>query len=299
MSEPLHATAYAGWVAVITGGAGGIGQATAARLIERGITCLLVDIDAAALERAAQALGPRALTHCADLGGTQALAELAARVDRQFGRLDLLVNNVGVTDTRPFEQRSIESIVREMQINLLMPMALTHALLPRLQAAADGRVITTVSLGGLFPLPETTVYSASKFGLRGAMLCLGLDEARLGVRFSIVNPSATETPMLMREAITGGNQLQFMDPPQTAAEVAACILRSLDEPVLERYVRGSESWLVRLAMLVPNRLARLIPLLQRSAAKGHRRYLDSLQQRGLIERQGDAWRLTADRRAEP
>ena len=87
MSEPLHATAYAGWVAVITGGAGGIGQATAARLIERGITCLLVDIDAAALERAAQALGPRALTHCADLGGTQALAELAARVDRQFGRL--------------------------------------------------------------------------------------------------------------------------------------------------------------------------------------------------------------------
>ena len=285
---------YSGWVALITGGAGGIGQATAARLIERGITCLLIDIDEAALDRASRTLGPKAIPHRADLRNAQAMAALVEWVDQTFGRLDLLVNNVGVTNTLPFEQRSVESIFNEMQINLLSPMALTHALLPRLRAASDGRVITTVSLGGLFPLPETTVYSASKFGLRGAMLCLGLDADRLGVKFSIVNPSATETPMLMREAITGGNKLQFMDLPQSADEVATCIVRTLDAPVLERYVRGGESWLVRLSMLWPNRLVNLIPLFRRSAEKGHQRYLESLQQRKLIERHEGRWRLRSD-----
>ncbi|HEY9094874.1 MAG TPA: SDR family oxidoreductase [Hydrogenophaga sp.] len=281
-------------VALITGGAGGIGRATAARLIERGITCLLVDIDEEALNRASRALGPQALTHRADLRDPQAIAALVERVNHAFGHLDVLINNVGVTNTLPFEQRNVDSIFNELQINLLSPIALTHALLPSLQAARDGRVISTVSLGGLFPLPETTVYSASKFGLRGAMLCLGLDAERLGVKFSIVNPSATETPMLIREALTGGNKLQFMDPPQTADEVAHCIVRSLDAPKLERYVRNGESWLVRLSMLLPNQLVRLIPLFRRSAEKGHQRYIASLQQRGLIERHEGQWRLRAD-----
>lgn len=287
--------AYMGWLALITGGAGGIGRATAARLIEQGISCLLVDINEAALADAAHELGPKAMTHCADLSDSRALARLVEHVSREFGRLDLLFNNVGVTNTRPFELRSVPSIFSEMQVNLLAPMALTHALLPLLRKARDGRVITTASLGGLFPLPETTVYSASKFGLRGAMLCLGLDGARLGVKFSIVNPSATETPMLMREAITGGNKLQFMDSPQSVGEVADCVIRCLDKPVLERYVRTSEAWLVRLAMLLPNQLVRLIPLFRRSADKGHRRYLQSLQKRGLIEQRNGQWCLTSDR----
>lgn len=288
-------TSYIGWVALITGGAGGIGRAAAARLIERGISCLLVDINGDALAASVRELGPRAMAHCADLSDPQALARLVDHVNHEFGGLDLLLNNVGVTNTQAFEQRNITSIFSEMQVNLLAPMALTHALLPLLRKARDGRVITTVSLGGVFPLPETTVYSASKFGLRGAMLCLGLDGSRLGVKFSIVNPSATETPMLMREAITGGNKLQFMDPPQTAGEVADCVIRCLDKPVLERDVRTSEAWLVRLAMLLPNQLVRLIPLFRRSADKGHRRYLQSLQKRGLIEQRNGQWCLTSDR----
>lgn len=208
-----------GWNAVITGGAGGLGRATAARLIQRGVRCLLVDIDADALARAVQALGPLACAQVADLTDPAARDRLAERLDTDWGQLQLLVNNAGIVGTTPFEQRTPASIRGELELNLMAPLLLTHRLLPLLQRSGDGRVVNIVSLGGMFPLPESTVYSASKFGLRGAMLCLGLDGARLGIRVSIVNPSATDTPMLMREALNGGNKLQFMGAPSRRRSV--------------------------------------------------------------------------------
>lgn len=288
MAEPLSCS---GWVALITGGAGGLGRAIAARLIQRGVRCLLVDVNAAGLEQAVRALGPLATAHVADLTDADAVQRLVAHVRDGIGRLDILVNNAAVADTQPFEQRSLASIRGEFSINLLAPVLLTHSLLPQLRQAVDARVISIVSLGGIFPLPETSVYSATKFGLRGAMLCLGLDGPRLGVKFGIINPSATETPMLVREAIDGGNKLQFIDPPQQPDEVALQVLRMLDDPCLERYVRPSESWTVRLAMLVPNLLGRLIPLFRRQGDAGHRRYLASLEQRGMIRQQDGVWQL--------
>ena len=287
---------FTGWSALVTGGAGGLGRAIAKRLIERGIRCLLVDINPAGLGRAVEALGPMATLYEADLTDPAARERLVQHVRDRWGRLDVLINNAGIVGTKPFEQRAHESIREELELNLIAPILLTHSLLPLLQSAGDGRVVSIVSLGGMFPLPETSVYSASKFGLRGAMLCLGLDGQRLGLRFSIVNPSATETPMLMREAIHGGNKLQFMDPPQMPDEVALQVMRCLDKPCLERFVRTSESWTVRLAMLLPNMLARALPLFRRSAERGHQRYLASLVERGLVRQQGGEWELISDHR---
>lgn len=284
-----------GWGALVTGGAGGLGRAIATRLIERGVHCLLVDINPAALERAVQALGPKATPYVADLTDPAARERLVQHVRDQWGHLDVLVNNAGIVNTTPFEQRGQDSIRSELELNLMTPIMLTHSLIPLLQRTGNGRVVSIVSLGGMFPLPETSVYSASKFGLRGAMLCLGLDAERLGIRSSIVNPSATETPMLMREAIHGGSKLQFMDRPQMPDEVAVQVMRCLDEPCLERFVRTSESWTVRLAMLLPNMLVRILPLFRRSSERGHKRYLASLVERGLVRQQGGEWELVSDR----
>jgi len=123
------------------------------------------------------------------------------------------------------------------------------------------------------------------------MLCLGLDGDRLGVRFSIVNPSATETPMLIRELVEGGSKLQFMELPQQPDEVALQVLHCLDQPCLESFVRSSDSWTARLCMLAPNILHRVLPLFEYKAERGHARYLKSLEERGII-RQGDrGWEL--------
>ncbi|MRW94037.1 SDR family NAD(P)-dependent oxidoreductase [Duganella sp. FT80W] len=279
-------------VALITGGAGGIGRAICRGLIERGIQCVLADRDQAALDRATMELGPSATGVAIDLTDFNKLPDLLALVQERYGRLDILINNAAITGTGHFEERSVENILGELNINLLSPIVLTRLAFPALQRVGDGRVINTVSLGGIFPLPETGIYSATKFGLRGAMLCLGMDAERHGIKIGSVMPSATETPMLMREAIEGGNTLQFMDPPQQPEDVARQVMRMLDSPCLERYPRISESWTVRLAMLVPNMLPRLIPLFRKKGLRGHARYLESLRRRGLVQVRAGKWELS-------
>ncbi len=268
-------------VAVITGGAGGIGRAICEIFVARGIRCVLVDIDTTRLEAACRMYGPRAEPFAADLTRQADIDRLEAHLRHRFGRLDILVNNAAMTSTERFEVRSPQSIADELNLNLISPLVLTRVLLPLVRQAQRGRIINTVSLGGIFPLPETSIYSASKFGLRGAMLCLGLEAERLGIEVGSVLPSATETPGLMKEAIEGGNTLQFIDPPQSAQAVARQVSRMLDKPKLERYPRLSESWTVRFAMLFPNLLPRLIPLFRKKGERGHERYVQSLRARGL------------------
>jgi NAD(P)-dependent dehydrogenase (short-subunit alcohol dehydrogenase family) len=285
-------TTAPGRVALITGGAGGIGRAICRGLIERGIQCVLADYNQASLDLAVAELGPTATGVQIDLRDFNKLPELLALIQERYGRLDILVNNAAITGTGHFEERSVENILGELNINLLSPIVLTRLAFPALQRSGDGRVINTVSLGGIFPLPETGIYSATKFGLRGAMLCLGMDTERHGVKIGNVMPSATETPMLMREAIEGGNTLQFMDPPQQPEDVAKQVMRMLDSPCLERYPRVSESWTVRLAMLVPNMLPKLIPLFRKKGLRGHARYLESLRRRGLVQVRAGKWELS-------
>jgi len=277
--------------ALITGAAGGIGQAICEGFIVRGITCLMVDFDEPRLQAAVRRLGPLAVPYAADLTDFARVKNLVDEIAARYGHIDILVNNAAITRTELFETRSVEDIVAELNINLLSPIVMTRLAIPLLQKSPDGRIINTVSLGGIFPLPETSIYSAAKFGLRGAMLCLGLDGPRLGIKVSSVLPSATETPMLMREAIEGGNNLQFMDPPQQPADVARQVMAMLDEPRLERYPRWSESLLVRVLMLWPNILPKLIPLFKKKGDAGHRRYLESLEKRGFIEKGPEGWRL--------
>lgn len=284
-------TTVTGRVALITGGAGGIGRAVCRGFIARGIQCVLADYNQASLDAAVAELGPAATGVQIDLRDFGKLPDLLALVQERFGRLDILVNNAAITGTGHFEERSVENILGELNINLLSPIVLTRLAFPALQRSGDGRVINTVSLGGIFPLPETGIYSATKFGLRGAMLCLGMDAERHGVKVGNVMPSATETPMLMREAIEGGNTLQFMDPPQQPEDVARQVMRMLDAPCLERYPRVSESWTVRLAMLVPNMLPKLIPLFRKKGVRGHARYLESLRRRGLVRVRDGQWEL--------
>ena len=95
--------------------------------------------------------------------------------------------------------------------------------------------------------------------------------------------SATDTPMLHKEAIEGGNTLQFLDPPQTTQQVVNSFIKSLDNPKFERYPKTSESWLVRIVMLIPDLLPKLMPLFVGRGNKGHKKYLQDLEKRGIIK----------------
>ena len=282
-------------VILVTGGAGGIGSALCHRFAVGGALCLVADIDAARAERVAAGLpgsGHRGIG--CDLLDRAAVEAVFARVSDTHGRLDVLVNNVGMTSAERFDVRSVESIRREIEVNLLSPLVTTRIAIPLLRAAPDPRVVTTVSLGGIFPLGETPIYTASKFGLRGAMLSIALDLRDKGIVAGSVLPSATDTRMLRQEAVDGGNALQFQDRPQQPSDVVEAVLRLLDRPRLEVYPKPSESYLVRLAMLAPNLLPRLIPLFRKKGERGMARYLEDLRRRGLAREVQGRWEVVEE-----
>ena len=160
----------------------------------------------------------------------------------------------------------------------------------------DPRVINTVSLAGMFPEAETPIYCASKFALRGAMLSIAMDfktdpGVKGGIRVSSVLPSATDTRMLRREAIEGGNLLQFQNPPQSAGQVVDTMMSLLDRPRLEAYPRPAEARLVRATMAFPNLLFVLLPFFEGKGEAGHKAYLAELVDRGDVIKTEDGYEL--------
>ncbi|TRY20028.1 SDR family oxidoreductase [Tessaracoccus rhinocerotis] len=283
---------YRDKVMVVTGGAGDIAAALIGPAARRGARIAVVDIRGEEARRVAAALpGSGHRGHAVDLTDLGQVEALVARLEEDHGRIDVLVNNVGMSSQERFDERDVASIRRELEVNLVSPLVLTRLAVPLLRAARDPRVITTVSLGGIFPLGETPIYTASKFGLRGAMLAIGLDLAAKGITVSSVLPSATDTRMLRQEAVEGGNALQFQDPPQPPEAVARAMMALLDRPRLEAYPKASESLLVRLAMLVPNQLPRLMRLFRRKGERGMAAYLRRLEAEGRAVRGPDGWQL--------
>jgi NAD(P)-dependent dehydrogenase (short-subunit alcohol dehydrogenase family) len=283
-------------VALVTGGSGELGRAICRRLARQ---CGVIAVHAHKHAAAANALveelqkdGVTAVVYEADLRSSDETEALIWQVNATHGRIDVLVNNAGMTSADRFDERSVESIELELNVNLYAPLMLTRLAVDLLRAAPDPRVVTTVSLGGIFPLGETPIYTASKFGLRGAMLSISLDLRTKGILAGSVLPSATDTRMLRQEALDGGNALQFQDPPQTPDQVAKAMMKVLDKRRIEVYPKLSESWLVKTAMLMPNALPRLMPLFRGKGERGMKKYLDDLRRRGLIETVDGVDRLT-------
>ena len=279
-------------VFVITGGAGGIGSHLAREFSDRGANCVLLDINQKKLDNViAELKGGNHLGIALDLTDRSEIARAISQISEKYGRIDVLIPNAAITTTDRMDERSIESIEYELDINLRSPLVIMRSSFDLLHKSKDPRIITTVSLGGIFPLGETPMYTTSKFGLRGAMLSMSLDLAAKGIKAGSIMPSATDTPMLQREAIEGGNSLQFMDPPQKTSDVVKAFMKMLDKPRFEVYPKPSESWLVRIAMLFPSALPKLMPLFAGRGERGHKKYLNELEKRGIARQVNGKWEI--------
>ena len=274
---------YKDRTAIITGGAGDIGRETARLLHERGMNVVIADMNEYAANKVANTVGSRAMAVACDLTIEADMERLLETTVKTFGCLDLLINGIAVTMAKRFHTRDIESIRREFEITLIAPCILTRLAVPHLQKSDDPRVITTTSLGGIQPLRETPIYSAAKFGLRGAMMSFALDEKLHGIKVSTVAPTATDTQMLRQEALDNGNVLNFIDEPQSALDVANTFLKAIDRPRLELYPKTSDSILSRICMLWPNIQPGILPFFERMGRKGMARYIENLRSRGLVE----------------
>ncbi|HEY2559395.1 MAG TPA: SDR family oxidoreductase [Caldimonas sp.] len=208
-----------GRVAIVTGGGGGIGRATAIALARRGCHLALVDVDAAGLAEAVGAtetLGVRAVSHCMDVTDRAAVAALPDAVRAVHGRVDLLVNNAGVALGGSFEQTAADDFDWLMAINFDAVVRMTRAFLPLLQTSDDARIVNVSSIYGIVSPAGQTAYSASKFAVRGFSNALRheLEGTRVGV--TVVHPGGVATAIARSARAPAG-----IDPEEIARRRAA------------------------------------------------------------------------------
>lgn len=184
-----------GKIALVTGAAGGLGQAFAERLAQDGAHAVLVDIKPCA-ETAAlvEAAGREAMSVICDITSEESVAYLAAEVEIRFGRCDILVNNAGIYPIQPFEQVTFADWRRVMALNLDAVFLVTKAFAPGMKRRGFGRVVNISSSTLNTVASGYTHYIASKGGVVGFTRALATELGNHGVTVNAISPSLTRTP---------------------------------------------------------------------------------------------------------
>jgi 2-hydroxycyclohexanecarboxyl-CoA dehydrogenase len=188
-----------GQTALVTGGASGIGRATALALARAGAAVICADLSearAAALLGEAQAAGLRVEAVAMDLGDPRSTRRGAASVLERHARVDILVNAAGWGEIQPYLETPPEHMDRIIAINLAGPVHLTQALLAPMIAAGKGKIINVASDAGRVGSSGETVYAAAKGGLIAFSKSLAREVARYSINVNCVCPGPTDTPML-------------------------------------------------------------------------------------------------------
>ncbi|NUZ08373.1 glucose 1-dehydrogenase [Piscinibacter koreensis] len=185
-----------GRVAIVTGGAQGIGYAIAERMLASGATVVLWDADAARLESARATLAERgSVDTCAvDVTDAEALVSASAAAMGSRGRIDVLVNNAGITGgNAPTWELAPDVWRRVIDVNLVGPYLACRAVVPHMIDAGYGRIVNIASVAGKEGNPNASHYSASKAGLIALTKSLAKELATRGVLVNAVTPAAAKT----------------------------------------------------------------------------------------------------------
>lgn len=210
----------AGQVAVVTGAAQGLGRALAAGLLDRGVSVALADTAQERLRDTAEAFtarGGQVLPVVTDVADAAAVGALASRTLEHFGRVDLVVNNAGITahHVRPLWQADLEDWRRVLAVNLLGAVHGIRAFVPHLVAAGAGHVVNIASLAGLMAVPFGSAYCASKHAVVAVSETLRaeLDMMRLPIGVTVVCPGYVRTPMTegMVTLLQAGDDMQLAE----------------------------------------------------------------------------------------
>ena len=209
---------------LVTGATGGIGQAIARAFAARGAAVILSGRRSEVLEQLAEELGGRGVP--CDLGNRADVAQLVSTA----GEVDVLVANAALPGAGLLDDLTQEQIDRMLEVNLRAPIALARGLSPGMVARGQGHLVFISSLNGRVASPHSSVYSATKFGLRGFALGLRQDLRRHGVGVSIVMPGfISDAGMFADAGVNLPPGLGTRKPEQVADGVISAVSRNRAE----------------------------------------------------------------------
>ncbi|HEX3336563.1 MAG TPA: SDR family oxidoreductase [Jatrophihabitans sp.] len=218
-------------VAVVTGGGSGIGLATCMRLAEDGFVLAVLDVD---LDAAKAAAGPDGMGYAADVARPDDVDRAFAAIRQTLRRIDVLVNNAGITGSRAAticHETPIEEWDRVQAVNARGPFLCSRAALPVMLAQGHGHVITVASVAGQVAFPARCAYTASKGAALMFAKSLAVDYAHAGIRSNAVCPGFVQTPMTqwrldvpdLRQKVEANIPMGRVAQPEEIAEAIAVL----------------------------------------------------------------------------
>jgi NAD(P)-dependent dehydrogenase (short-subunit alcohol dehydrogenase family) len=182
---------FSGTVAIVTGGASGIGLATAKALANAGSTVAVLDLNI-------ESLPDGVAGFVADVSDRESVNRAVAAVGERFGRIDILVNNAGISAVGTVEENDDAEWLRVLNINVIGMARMTAAVLPWLRNSPCASVVNLCSIAALNGLPQRAVYGASKGAVLALTFAMATDHVAEGIRVNCVSPGTVATPFVDR-----------------------------------------------------------------------------------------------------
>lgn len=257
-----------GQLVVITGGARGIGQATARVLLAEGARVVIADLDESLAEATAAELG--AVSIGLDVTDHSAFTAALDSVEREHGPLDVVINNAGVMPIGRFDECADDAVYRAFEINVFAVMHGTREAIKRMKPRGRGHIVNIASMAGVVPTPGAAVYSSSKHAVVGFCESLWWELRGSGLSLSYVLPTLVNTELAAGMKRT--RAARVIEPDDVAAEV----VDTLKVPRLAVYVPRSMGPVTKVSGLIPRAVGNKIM----TASGSDHLILDSLDSAG-------------------
>jgi 3-oxoacyl-[acyl-carrier protein] reductase len=251
-------------IMLLTGCASGIGRHLAGALSARGHRILATDVNEEGLARAADEGRwdrSRVTLHKLDVRSEEAWEAALDAVERAFGGLDVLMNVAGFLQPAYVRDIGVKEMELTFDVNVIGVVLGTRAAARRMVPKGAGHIVNVGSLASLAPVPGLSIYSASKFAVRGFTLSAAMELQGSGVSVSLLMPDAVETPMLDKQVPYEEAAMTFSgSKPLTVADVERAIVEEvLPKRPLEVAIPASRAILARVATAAPAVVAGLTP----------------------------------------
>ena len=223
-----------GRVIAITGGARGIGLATAKAAHAKGARVAIGDVDGGAAKEAAASLGEDVLAVELDVTDEKSFASFLDGVERRLGVLDVLVNNAGIMPIGPFLDEAVSRTRRAVDVNVIGPLIGMQLALARLVRRGRGHVVNVASAAGKSPVPGGITYAATKAAVVSLTESARVELAGSGVSFTCVMPSFTNTELI--SGTSGTKFIRTVEPDEVALAIVGAIESGKPDVFLPRMI---------------------------------------------------------------